>query len=120
MTFNFDDQIILLSTNKQGKWSCAVCGRNTGSNSVKCIMCKHCPERGRPTRGRNVSSRRTKSASTPLVFSLSQQEEDLKSGHLFYGLPPPRPRLLKEGSVASCRRCGKQPWTHVVLCYMYT
>ena len=41
MIFNFDDQIILPPSNKRGKWSCAVCGRNTAFNSAKCIMCKH-------------------------------------------------------------------------------
>ena len=51
---------------------------------------------------------------------LSLQEEDLKSGHIFYGLPPPRPRPVEKGSAASRRRCEKQPETHVVLCYMYT
>ena len=52
--------------------------------------------------------------------SLSLQEEDLKSGHIFYGLPPPRPGLVEKSSAAFPRRCGKQPGTHVVLCYMYT
>ena len=54
---------------------------------------------------------------TPRPFSL--EEEDLKSGYIFYGLPPPRPRLVEKGSTASRRRCGKQPGTHVVVCYMH-
>ena len=118
ITFNFGDQIILPSSNKQGKWPCAVCGCNTGSNSVKCIICKHCPETGRPTRGRDVSSKRTKSASTPLV--LFQKKRTSSQAIFFIGLLPTIPGLVEKGSAAFRMRCEKQLGTHVVLCCMYT
>ena len=68
------------------------------------------PEIGRPTRGRDVSSRGPNLLQHP-PSSLYQQEEDLKSGHIFYGLPPSRPGLGEKGSAASRRKFGKQPET---------
>ena len=64
-------------------------------------------ERSRPTRGRGVSSQRNKSASTPPV--LSQQGEDLKSGHLFYGLPQQDPDWCKRAQLLFARDVESNP-----------
>ena len=90
--------------------------KNERKKSTNKHINKKSPERGRPTRGRDVSSRGLNLPQHPPSSLSSREGPQIRPYSLW--LLGPRPGLVEKSSATSRRRCGKQPGTHVVLCYM--